>query len=168
MNKVLASLVLCTTLIYSESRAESSWPGETVATWSAPQEYNSISVKDNIRVILVEDQSGIVRLEGEEDLVKAVKLEVRRGELRVSSSKKMSKDDKLTVLVPVRNVARITASGYSVVTSGELISSPEIRVKVYGDAKVSLRTKGKVLVDGDENHDYIYNSNTQIRLSNKQ
>ena len=142
-------------------------PDEKIATWSSAQEYSSILVKDDINVILVEAPTKTITIEGPDELVDAVKFEIRKGELRVSSSKRAAGKERVTIIIPVQTLNSLTVRGTSNVTSQELVSSPTIKVKITGTGQVSLKTKGKVVVDTDENHDYIYNSNNKVE-SNKQ
>lgn len=140
---------------------------EKTATWSSSQDYSAISVRDDINVVLVEAPTKTITIEGPEDLVDAVRFEVRKGELKVSTTKKAAGKERVTVVIPVQNVKSLTVRGTASVTSHELLSSPRILVKITGNGMVSLKTKGKVVVDSDENHDYIYNSTKQIERSAK-
>lgn len=133
------------------------------ATWSSASPFTSITVSNDIDIILVEDNSTVIKVQGKDLLVDAIRLEVIKGELKVSSLKQ-SVRHKVTVLIPVNRLQQLTVRGSSKISSLGVLNSPKLKVNIAGDCIVHVTTIGAIDVDSDYNYDYVYNKNKTQRI----
>lgn len=133
------------------------------ATWSSASAFTSITVSNNVDVILIEDNSTVIKIQGKDVLVDAIRLEVIKGELKVSSLKQ-SVRHKVTVFIPVNRLQQITVRGASKISSQGVLNSPKLKVNIAGDCIVHVTTVGAIFVDSDYDYDYAYNKNKTQRI----
>ena len=121
-------------------------------TWTATADYKVISISNDINVVLVQDASNTITIEGEKDALEFVKLEVSKGVLRISSKRPVK--DKVMVSVPVQQLQKLIVSGASQIFSMGIIKSEHLDLRIEGACKVNIRTTGTINVENDDQHDY--------------
>ena len=121
-------------------------------TWTATSEYKTIAISNDINVVLVQNASNTITIEGEKEALDLVKLEVSKGVLRISSKKPVK--DRVLVSVPVQHLQKLIVSGASQIFSMGIIKTEHLNLRIEGACKVNIRTTGTINVENDDQHDY--------------
>jgi Putative auto-transporter adhesin, head GIN domain len=132
-----------------------------IRNWSAPATFNTIIVNDDVDVMLIEDSSSVISVEGLTKFVDAIQLQVINGNLVISSTKQ-NINGRAFVFVPVHQLKSIVIKGISEVHSIGILQSPNLQVYIENICLVSIRNNGLVKVGNNENFEleYIKNSTT--------
>lgn len=134
-----------------------------VRNWTATQEFKSISVSGDVSIVLMEENSSVLSVQGKQKFVDAVKMEVKNGVLHISGKRGPWKN-KTAVYIPVQNLKLLTVKGNSEVVSMGLLNSKSLHVRIEGTCKVSVKNRGLVTVDNDDYHTFSYDKNEKIKV----
>ena len=138
-----------------------------VRNWTATEKYSSIVVSGDISIVLIEDKASVVSIQGKEKMVDQACIEVKEGVLYVHG-KKGPWRNKTVVYIPVQQLRRITVTGASEVASMGILNSDRLHIRIEGSCKVSVKNKGIVTVDNDEDFEVSYDKYEEIKPSKNQ
>ena len=93
--------------------------------------YHSVYVSDDIELVLVEDIASTISIQGVEKYVDNVSLEVRNGELRITSKNDYNKN-KVVIYVPVQKLTKLTVVGNSTISSMGVLDTRKLNLRVEG------------------------------------
>lgn len=122
--------------------------------------YDAIRVAGFFNVTLVAGDEGVLTIEGESNLLAFIETDVSRGILTIKVENKQNlnaswgKDIK--IVIPFRDIERVSLSGSGEITSNDLIKATTFEVSVSGSGDVNLeveanRTQSRVTGSGDLN-----------------
>ena len=161
MNKQLLLLAVC--IIAAISAGASGRNDTKIRNWQMPATFTSITVSNNIDIILAESGSQQISIEGRSRFVDAVKLEVVDGELRISGCKS-GMCGKVRLYIPVSQLQKLTVRGTSEVNTMGILNSPRLLVNIEGHCLVNVKTKGKVVIKNEYGYEIDYVKNNQIAI----
>ena len=121
-------------------------------TWTATSAYSVIAISNDVNVVLVQNASNTITIEGEKEALEYVKLEVSKGVLRISSKKPVK--GKVMVSVPVQHLQKVIVRGASQIFSMGIIKTEHLDLRIEGACKVDIKTTGTINVENDDQHDY--------------
>ena len=139
-----------------------------IRTWNATSEFHSVTVSDNVNIILAEDAGNMISVQGKARQVDAVHFEIKNGVLYVSSNRIPFKN-KAVVYIPVRLLNRLTIKGGSEVHSMGYLQSAHLHIEVDGPCKMSVKNTGPITIahDQDWELDYLKSKGEIIKAGNK-
>jgi hypothetical protein len=117
--------------------------------------FHSMVVYDDIDVILVEDASSTISIQGRTKCAAAVKAEVKDGQLVLSACHHPLRG-RLLVQVTVQQLRTLTVRGASEIYSMGMLNSPRLDVHIEGACRVHVKNRGRVYVAHDAAHEPEY------------
>ena len=151
MKKIIiaASMLVCVLSSFASGKE----PGSKIREWAIPMGYHSVYVSDDIELVLVEDIASTISIQGVEKYVDNVSLEVRNGELRITSKNDYNKN-KVVIYVPVQKLTKLTVVGNSTISSMGVLDTRKLNLRVEGLCKIKLKTNGEINVETNEHYDF--------------
>jgi hypothetical protein len=143
---------------------EGTIPDYKVRNWTATQKFRSIEVSGDISVVLIEDNASVVSVQGKTKMVDMAKIEVKDGVLHVYG-KRGPWRNRTVVYIPVQQLSRITVKGASEIASMGVLNSDHLHIRIEGTCKVSVKNKGLVTVDNDDDYEVSYEKIQKIKIS---
>lgn len=150
---LLVAVLLSTSVGAAATERDSS--DNKVRTWAATGAFHSVTVSDNVNIILAEDPGSTLSIQGKAKQVDAVRFEIKNGVLHVSSSRIPFKN-KAVVYIPVRLLNRLTIKGASEVHSMGYLRSAHLHIEVDGPCKMSVKNTGPITIDHDQEWEMEY------------
>ena len=152
-----AVLILCG-VSFSSFTNKPSTPAETVSKVVRFNErFFSLIVENDLSVVLTESSSNEIIIEGSEHAIKTLIVNVEDGKLNLSSLPFASHAG-VTVYVPAAFLSKVNLYGNSRLSSSSVLNNARLHVLIAGEAKVHLRSNGKVTVEGTPDFDFIKQS----------
>jgi hypothetical protein len=111
--------------------------------------FDKIVVEDDIDLVLYEQTTPQVMIDGNDNNSSKVKWTIKGSTLHISSSNGSLKG-KVLVTVAVNQLTDITVLGNSSVRSLGSLKSPSIQVNMSGDGMVSIQSEGRIYVHNTE------------------
>lgn len=104
--------------------------------------YDEINVAGFFDVVLVAGSEGAITVEGEENIVPHVKIEVSGKTLKIHSDNfNLKANENITITVPIEQINSISLSGSGDITTKTPINSPKLEAKLSGSGDLSLDVK---------------------------
>lgn len=153
---MITMLFACTTAIGNDSIQN------TIRLRTVNAHFSKIVIRDDVNVVLIEDPSGEISMEGQAKWSEFLRFEVINGVLDVSCKKKGKK--KLTVFIPVQKLEEIIVKGRSKVGSIGILNSARLHVRIEGDCLVNVVNWGTITVDNDPDHEFEYIKKQRIDI----
>lgn len=155
---MISTLFVCTAVSGNDSVRTS------IRTVQAP--FHKIIIRDDVNVLLLEDPSGEISMEGNSKWIASLRFEVKDGVLDVSCTKRGKK--RLTVFIPVQQLKEVVVKGTSRVASIGVLNSARIHVQIEGDCLVNIVNWGRITVDHDRDHEFEYVRKQRIDIPGRQ
>jgi ABC-type uncharacterized transport system involved in gliding motility auxiliary subunit len=114
-------------------------------------------VNDGVNLVLIDDVTNDVFIEGKAGFVQTVDVTFQNGELTISS-KSESEEIPAAVFVSARFLREILVNGNSIVGSYQTLQNNGLNVIVNGDCKLMIRSLGKVNVTATSDFTFTYQS----------
>ena len=124
-------------------------------TLNAP--VTSIVLNDGVNLVLIDDVTNDVFIEGRAGFVQTVDVTFQNGELTISS-KSESEEKPVAVFVSARFLREILVNGNSIVGSYQTLQNNGLSVIINGDCKLMIRSLGKVNVTATNDFTFTYQS----------
>lgn len=117
-------------------------------------EITDIKLSVSADVLLVNDSSGIIKIEGESNLIKAIILEQTGTKLRITSDPCISTNKPITISIPVKTVSGLQINGSGSIKSETKLLSSELELGINGSGDIDLdvdaaNVKSKINGSGD-------------------
>jgi len=125
--------------------------------------FNKLVVEADIDVVLTEESSTKVVIEGEISSAAAAKISVENGVMTISS-KKSWRNQRTVVYLPVRNLRTIVINGDANISSSNTLHTMRMQLMVNGNCEVNLRVRGTVEVSYSDDFLIHYLKNERIRI----
>lgn len=139
---------------FAQVDAEKRTNNKTI-TLNAP--VTSIVVNDGVNLVLIDDVTNDVFIEGRAGFVQTVDVTFQNGELTISS-KSESEEIPAAVFVSARFLREILVNGNSIIGSYQTLHNNGLSVIVNGDCKLMIRTLGEVNVTAINDFRFTYQS----------
>lgn len=161
----MKKLITLSIILLASTQIQAQWWGKTVkgngemtTETRTVGSYNAISVAGFFDVMLIAGEEGELTIEGESNLLEFIETEVSGGTLKIKVENKQNlktswgKD--IRIIVPFRDIERVSLSGSGEIMSNDLIKATTFEVSVSGSGDVTLeveanRTQSRVTGSGD-------------------
>jgi len=134
--------LLLSSLGFSSFAQESPKMDGSAKTVQFNETYHSLSIQDNITVILTEGKSDKIFIEGN---AKAVDARVSDGHLTLSAGSRFTEDVK--VYVPADFVSKVYMNAAGSLNSAATLSNSKIKIYLAAEARINVRSTGNVAVE---------------------
>lgn len=124
--------------------------------------FSKLVIRDDVKIVLIEDASGQISVEGNMKQASMLRFEVKNGVLDVSSVRSGKK--RLTLFIPVQKLKEVVVKGNSKVSTIGVLNSPTIKVLIEGDCMVNIVAWGKITVERGRDHDFDYLLKQEINI----
>ena len=154
LSAVLVSAALLTgTLAYSNDAKPIRTTTKEISIKSA---FQKIELGSNIQMVLVQEENwSSVVIEGDENFIPAVKVNVDKGVLSITSDQNL-RGRKVKIYVPVSTLTLLdVAADASVATKG-IIKLDNLKVIVHDGSKADLQVLGNLQIEAGEDCDLNY------------
>lgn len=123
-----------------------------------------VVVNANAIVILVEDGSNVVRLQGDPGFLQYIQVKEQDGQLSISTLKKAPKV-KGYVWVPVKGLKTLRVGNHATVRSSTTLHTPQLDIELDGSCDLRLLTDGVINLIENEEIEFTYHKNTLRNVS---
>lgn len=137
---------------FAQADAEKRTENKTIQL-SAP--VTSIVLNNGVNLVLIDDLTNDIFIEGRAGFVQTVDISFKDGELIISGTEE-HEEKPVAVFVSARFLREILVNGNSIVGSYQTLQNKGLNVTVNGDCKLMLRTLGKVNVTATNDCTFIY------------
>ncbi|GGX26962.1 head GIN domain-containing protein [Aquimarina muelleri] len=121
--------------------------GNIVTKNRTTSDYDQIKVKGSLDVSLILGTEGQIIIEGESNLIEYIVTEVESDILRVYVKKgyniELSRNKKLIITVPFKDISQVTLSGSGDIYSSDIITTTDFKTGVSGSGDVRLAISAK-------------------------
>lgn len=101
-------------------------------------EITAINLAIGADVKLVADSSGMVKIEGESNIIEAILLEQKGTNLRISSEPCFSANKPITITIPMKNVSDLQINGSGSIKSESKMSASDLELGINGSGDIDL------------------------------
>lgn len=109
--------------------------------------YDAVELEGSMNVQLISGTEGNLKVEAEENLLEYIVTEVSGDELKISTQKGYNLDpsanNKITVVVPFKDLSRVSLTGSGDIRSTDRITAENFEVKITGSGDVKLPLQAK-------------------------
>lgn len=132
------------------------------------QGYTSVVVNASVTVYLVNIESDIVKMSGEDLFMQHVTVKVEGNKLIIDASKNKDFKKKGAIYIPAALIHGLEVNSAAVVRSGTSLDIPLLNVIINGSCKVSIVNKGEVKLTGSLGYDFDYYVKRRYPLINEE
>jgi hypothetical protein len=140
---------------FAQAYAEKRTDNRTIK-FAAP--VTSIVLNNGVNLVLIDDITNDVFIEGRTGFVQSVDVSFKDGELSISGTEE-HKEKPVAVFVCARFLKSILVNGNSIVGSYQTLKNNGLNITINGDCKVMIRSLGKVNVTATNDYTFTYQSN---------
>jgi hypothetical protein len=101
-------------------------------------EITAINLSLNADVILVDDSTGTVIIEGESNIIEAILLEQKGTKLRITSEPCFSSNKPITITIPMKTVSDLQINGSGSIKSTNKMSSSDLELGINGSGDIDI------------------------------
>lgn len=101
-------------------------------------EINSVTLSLGADVKLVDDSSGIVKIEGESNIIEAILLEKIGTELRITSDPCFNSHKPVTISIPMKTVKELQVNGSGSIFTTHKISASDLELGIKGSGDINI------------------------------
>lgn len=149
----LLGLLLCTAC--TATFAQKGKPAQPVSTTVHLSEaVRTLLVENDVTVVLTDEKSDDVIVEGDARDVKALRVQMDEGRLSLSSSSATNLAG-VKVYVPATRLAKINLQGKSILRATTTLQNPTLKVILDGEGIVNLSSTGKLVIEGTADFDFV-------------
>jgi hypothetical protein len=110
-----------------------------MATRSAKfTEITSVNLSVSADVILVNDSTGTVKIEGESNIIEAITLEQKGTSLRITSEPCYSANKPITITIPMTNVSELQMNGSGSFKSESKLKASDLELGINGSGDIDI------------------------------
>jgi hypothetical protein len=101
-------------------------------------EFSGVELEGIGNVILTQDSGASLRFEGEDNILKVMKAEVKGVVLVISTDKNIKPTKPLTIYVSSREIKSLEVEGSGEISAAKTIMSPALKLSISGSGKMKL------------------------------
>jgi hypothetical protein len=124
----------------------------------AEEGITNLVVADNIDVVFVQNKFETDGVRAAEESVSKLSAKIIDGTLFLSTTKKRVAGERIPVFVSINNLETLTLKGNAFATSRDAINTKNLQVNISRDARVSLKSNGKIFVNASGNYQVVKES----------
>lgn len=101
-------------------------------------EITAVSLSLSADVKLVADSSGVIKIEGESNIIEAIILEQKGTKLRITSEPCFSSNKPITITIPMKTVSDLQINGSGSIKSENKMSSADLELGINGSGDIDV------------------------------
>ncbi len=101
-------------------------------------EIRAINLSVSADVKLVDDSTGIIKIEGESNIIEAIVLELNGTSLKISSEPCFSANKPVTITIPMKNVSDLQINGSGSIISGHNLLASDLELGINGSGDIDI------------------------------
>jgi hypothetical protein len=101
-------------------------------------EITAVNLSLSADVILVADSTGTVKIEGESNIIEAIRLEQKGTRLRITSEPCFSSNKPITITLPMKTVSDLQINGSGSIKSANKMSSSDLELGINGSGDIDI------------------------------
>lgn len=109
-------------------------------------EITSVNLSVSADVKLVNDSTGLVKIEGESNIIEAIILEQKGTSLKITSKPCISANEPITITIPMKNVSELLVNGSGDFTSEGNLSAMDLELGINGSGNIDLNVNATNVV----------------------
>lgn len=125
--------------------------------------FQNVRVYGDISMILTNDPSGTITIEGKEKDIKRIRHGVKNNELFIDARRK-NYFNKLIIYLPATTLQSMQINGDGDVSSTDMLQSDELHITLNGAIDVKVKTTGKLRVDAPNEYELSWKSPLKQKL----
>ncbi|MES2778172.1 MAG: DUF2807 domain-containing protein [Bacteroidota bacterium] len=150
----LTGLILTATTVTTANAAEVKANRYVLASKAVTQSYNSIVVRGNVDIILVQGTSNQMTMEGYQSQLENVTLNVHGNTLFVNTTGK-EKGKNPVVYIPVSDLRFLTVQGKSTVKTLGYLQAKNTIIELAAECHVELKSTGNISIAEYSSNEYV-------------
>ena len=148
------ALMLTATTASTANATEVNGNRYVLANKAVPQSYNSIVIRGDVDIILVQGTSNQMTLEGYQSQLENVTLNVYNNTLYVNTNSKV-KGKKPVVYIPISDLRFLKVQGNSNVTTLGHLQAAHIIIELSAECHVAIKSTGNISISEFGNQEYV-------------
>lgn len=120
------------------------------------QGYTTVVINANVTVYLVNTESDMVKMNGDDFFMQHINIEQEGNSLIINAAKNRDFKKKGAIYIPASAITQIKINSAAVVRSANNLQIPLLNVFINGSCKVSIVNKGEVKLTGSLSYDFYY------------
>jgi hypothetical protein len=125
----------------------------------------SITVSSNIDLLLINAGPNDIKTTVPQESLDKVRINYFAGKLKIATKGFLPLDERIPVYVYVNGLESLTASGNAFVRTKDILDANNLKVNIEDEAKVAIRSRGKMKVNAPENYRRIEEERYHLVLS---
>jgi len=159
-------LLIATMMIFSAPFAQSLDNHTTkVPVIVAESGIRTITASNNIDLLLINAGAEDIRTTVPQESVDKLKISYVKGNLKLSTRGYLPKDERIPVYVYVSDLETLTVTGNAFARSRDILDVNNLKVNIEDEAKVAIRSRGKMKVNAPEHYRMIEEQRYHLVLS---
>ena len=166
MNIKQSMLILSAMLIFSASFSQQSRTDHSRSpVIVAESGIKSITVSSNIDLLLLNAGAEDIKTEVPQSSVEKLNINYADGKLKISTRGYLPRDERISVFVYVNELESLTVTGNAFARSKDILNAYKLKVNIEDEAKVAIRSRGKMRVNAPENYRRLEEERYHLVLS---
>ena len=128
----------------------------------------NITASSNIDLLLLNAESDEVKTSVPTENLDDLKISYTRGNLKLGTKRYMDPKERIPVYVYVNELESLNLSGNAFARSRDVLDLGSLKINIQDEAKVALKSKGKVRVNAPENYHMLEEERYHIILSTEE
>lgn len=117
------------------------------------QYFNRLEVDDHVTVVLTNESSNEISIEGEKAQAGKIRAAVRKNKLYIWMAGEKT-DRQVTVYVPARYLKEVVVNGHSDISTASTLYNAGMVVYVNGRCRLDLHSMGRIIVKGSGDYEF--------------
>ena len=125
----------------------------------------SITISSNIDLLLINAGASDIKTTVPQESLDKIRINYVGGKLRIATKGYLPRDERIPVYVYVNGLETLTVTGNAFARSKDILDVSNLKVNIEDEAKVAIRSRGKMKVNAPENYRRIEEERYHLLLS---
>jgi hypothetical protein len=125
----------------------------------------SITVSSNIDLLLINAGVDDIKTTVPQESIHKLRINYAGGKLKIATRGFLPRDERIPVYVYVSGLESLTVTGNAFARSRDILDAYNLKVNIEDEAKVAIRSRGKMRVNAPENYQRIEEQRYHLVLS---
>jgi hypothetical protein len=121
--------------------------GKIITETRTTSEYDEINVGGSFDVVLVKGKEGSIKIEGEENVIPYIEIEVNNGNLQIKYKKNtnLNPTKKMTITVPITSIDKVSLGGSGNISNVGVIKTNNFLASLGGSGNIKLQIETAIM-----------------------
>ena len=125
----------------------------------------NITVSNNIDLLLINVGADDIKTTVPQESVEKLNINYSGGKLKISTKGYLPREERIPVYVYVSGLENLTVTGNAFARSRDILNAYNLKVNIEDEAKVAIRSRGRMRVNAPENYKRIEEERYHLVLS---